>query len=310
VPQPHVNHGWLGTWFGEVQDKLRRQIAKAAAPPPKTDPATGTVVPQVEEPEPPGGFRQRLSRFVRRVLRVAYRTAFGELPFVQKFHPLWADTNFPARKLAEWRAAGVKRVLWLTSGDSFFRSLLHDRVDPAGLLLMNATEGPASQLYDACFCELTVDEFLDLQPLYARIRPLVKDGGEILVWVFNKHMREIKASDIALFDSVFPDVDTSTLRFQGSQTLAIMRGIFLNASVSFPNQPILRQITAAAALIAFAPFVRLVNAQAGARNPMLFLKNWTSLVLEFKKHTRAPRVQAQPAKAQAAGPKKRVRAGR
>src|SRR6185436_7014720 len=76
-----------------------------------------------------------------------------------------------------------------------------------------------------------------LRPLYERIRPTIKDGGEIVVYVFNKSDAQLKADDLAFWDGALPDRDRSTINFFGSPRTALLRRSYLRVSISFQQTP-------------------------------------------------------------------------
>ena len=45
---------------------------------------------------------------------------------------------------------------------------------------------------------------------------MIREGGEIVVYVFNKSDAQIKADDLAFCDGALPDRDRSTMYFFGS----------------------------------------------------------------------------------------------
>jgi hypothetical protein len=135
--------------------------------------------------------------------------------------------------------------------------------------------------YDGCLCELTMDEFGRLRSIYARVRPLMKDGAQVLVSVVNRSMRVMSTDDVLLFDGAFPDVDTSTIKFYGSGSNAILRRWYLKASRSFQNRPVLRGIVTGVVLIGLAPFAWVANQGAAARGRMAAATTWTSLLVDL-----------------------------
>jgi hypothetical protein len=188
---------------------------------------------------------------------------------------------FTTQKLAAWldRKAGV---LWLTSRDSLFHTVLQSRIDTAALFLDaadNTLFGKAP--YDACLCELAANDLGTLGHLYAKIRPLMKDGAEVMFLVPRGRDRSLVASDAELQEAAFPDVDVSEIRFFGSMSSDILRRIYLRASRSFPNRPIFRAVATAAVLIGLAPLVRLANSLASRRDPSIFTAHWTSIVVRL-----------------------------
>jgi len=135
--------------------------------------------------------------------------------------------------------------------------------------------------YDACLCELRPDELASLRELHARIRPMIREGGEIAVYVFNKNNSALRADDLAFCDSALPDLDRSAIYFFGSRTAAVMRRLYLKASTSLQGNPMARGVLTASVLLALAPFAWLINTAADRRDASIFKGTWTSLMMVF-----------------------------
>jgi len=274
-PQPHIGHGHLSAWFEAAKERM-----KSPRPAPPT--VAAKDVEQAPSPAatmPPSPRPQGLQTRMLGTLRVAYRRSFGSPPDVGTFHPLWLDTTWVNQELADWKKKNA-HILWLTSRDSLFHSVLRDRLDTAALFLEDAGESLFAAPYDACLCELAVDELVNLNRLYAKIRPLMQDGGKVVFLVANRD-RSIAPHDMALCQTALPDVDVSEIRFYGSAATGMLRRFYLGASNSFPNRPLSRVLATGAVLIGLAPFVRLANAFASRRDPTLLTLRWTSLVVSF-----------------------------
>jgi hypothetical protein len=274
-PQPHIGHGHLSAWFEAAKERMK---SPRSAPP--AVPATDVEqTPSPTSTMPPTRKRKGLETTMLGALRAAYRRSFGSPPEVGTFHPLWLDTTWVNQELAEWKKKGAG-ILWLTSRDSLFHSVLRDRLDTAALFLEDTGESLFAAPYDACLCELAVDELVNLNRLYAKIRPLMREGGKV-VFLVAKRDRSIAPNDMALCQTALPDVDVSEIRFYGSAATDMLRRFYLRASNSFPNRPFSRVLATGAVLIGLAPFVRLANALAARRDPTLLTPRWTSLVVSF-----------------------------
>jgi hypothetical protein len=276
-PQPHIGHGHLSAWFEAAKERMKEPPGASSKPP------AGDIVLSASPPPaaPPRNLAQRVSRAMLGGLRRVYQSTFGVPPTVGRFHPLWLDTCYVTHKIAGWNGKRA-RVLWLTSRDSLFHTMLQKRIDTAALFLAEPnTTLFAEAPYDACLCELTADELATLNDLYARIRPIVKNAGEVLFFVSGKRNRLLAASDVALCETAFPDVDMSEIRFFGSAVSEMLRRTYLRASRSFPNRPICRAVATGAVLIGLAPVVRAVNAIVSRRDPLIFASHWTTIVVRF-----------------------------
>ena len=232
-------------------------------------PASGTLAAQIR-------------RLAISALQKGYAILFGRLPEISRHHPLWIDTYAITAKLAQWEASGKSRVLWLCSGDSLFHRKLKDRHDPMSLLMETEPASPLmDRYYDVCLCELRPEDLSSLRRLYERIRPTIREGGEIVVYVFNKSDAQLRADDIAFCDGALPDRDRSTLNFFGSPMTARLRRSYLQASTSFQGRPLTRGVLTAGVLLALAPLVRIANAVANRSDASIFEGAWTSLMMVF-----------------------------
>ena len=278
-PQPHVNHGLLGEWFDGAKERMRanrngerkEDLDVSACGAHQSDVAVYSA--------PAARRRSGLAAFGFAAMKQAYRGLFGQVPHVQRQHPLWADIHAVADKISAWHARGAK-ILWISSNDSLFYRALSNRVDPAALFYSNphSALGARAQ-YDVCLCELSLDDFYDYRSYYERIRPYMKDGGEVVVYVYRSGRRSLHADDLGLCESALPDVDVSRIRFMGSFATGRLRHIFMRTATSFPNRPMLRNVLSALVLVALAPFVRLSNG-AARKDDSIFSPSWTSIMLE------------------------------
>ncbi len=282
TPQSHIGHAWLGDWFEQAKQRMKRRNSEASIQ------ARGDSQNSVTYATGRPGKFSLIIRPMREALARTYAATFGRVPRVGRYHPLWIDTHAPLAELLAWQSAG-KEILWITSGDSLFHRLLSDRVDPAALVTRSEQ---ITHHFDACFCELSIDELAELGRLYARIRRLLKDGGDIVVYVFNKGGRELRADNISFCDAALPDLDVSEARFFGSRLSAFLRDLFFSAAISFQNRPFIREILTALVLVAFAPVVRLANAHAQERDTVP--TRWTSLMMRFQVRKGPPGTRPEP----------------
>ena len=94
--------------------------------------------------------------------------------------------------------------------------------------------------YDACLCELNPEDLPSLRRLYERIRPLIREGGEIVVYVFNRGGAQIKADDLSFCETALPDRDRSAMYFFGSWSTAMLRRSYLRVSTTLQGRPLSR----------------------------------------------------------------------
>lgn len=203
-------------------------------------------------------------------------------PRVGRFHPLWADMSPITRVVAAWGDAGEQNVLWISSTASLlYRRLGGAHVDLAKTLGADIDEAiERAAPYDACICELTLPEFLRIDRLYANVRPLVKDGGHILVYVA-KRGKVFEGANLVLQDAAFPSVDVSHIHFWGDAATWLLAKLYLRASRSLQSLPVFRALIVSVTLLLLAPIVRLANARAARRDSTIFRSTWTSLTMQF-----------------------------
>ncbi len=277
TPASHVDHPLLGRWFRETTARRRVTV----------DPTPLPSLPSQNQSEPDAGtaagFRRRaLAKPLLGALRSIYRSTFGSPPRVNRFHPLWADMSPIARAVTAWGAAGQQNILWISSTPSLLHSRLGGkRVDPAKVLggdFGEAIERAAP--YDACICDLTLRELLKIDRLYANVRPLVKDGGHILVYVA-KRGKVFEGANLVLQELAFPSVDVSQIHFWGDAVTWFLATLYLRASRSLQSLPVLHALIVSITLLLLAPIVRLANARAARRDSTIFRSTWTILTMQF-----------------------------
>ena len=260
-PQSHIGHAQLGRWFTETTRRLEERSAGGASP------ATSI---------------EKEARGLSHILRSVHTALFGPLPFLRPAHPLWLDTFDVTAQLVSWRRAG-QRILWLCSRDSLFSSVLKDRRDPTSLLMTTPTSQPArGDFFDVCLCELSPSELMMLPALHRRIRTLVRNGGKVVVHINNPYLAPVGMGHFAAYETVFPDVDRSSIRFYGTWLTAQIRKLYLRAATSFPAGSLARGVLAGLALVALAPMAWLANRAAANRDASAFTLNWTSVIVELE----------------------------
>lgn len=281
-PLPHVGHSYLGPWFEGAPKRMRgyRDDARDAA-----DDRAQSALAAADETSPA---RNNRATKVLGLLNTIYQKTFGSPPQVGKFHPLWADTAPITTKIAAWRRAGERNILWMNSGGSVLHRLLGGRIEPAAFL---AGKGRSALLaaapYHACICELTLNELSLLNQLYAELRPLLKDGAHVVFSVI-KHDNLLDGAEMLLERTQFPATDISEIHFFGTAATGFLRTLYLRAVRSLQKHPVLRALTVSAVLIGLAPLVRLANGRAAARDASIFSPSWTSLAVEFTVKRRVP----------------------
>lgn len=258
APASHIEHPKLGRWFNETT--MHRRVSVA-----------GTE-----------SRRRPVAKSFLSLLETIYRRTFGAPPRVGRFHPLWVDMSPVARAVAAWHHAGEQKILWISSSIS----LLHRRVGGEHVDLakaLNANFGDVIEQnapFDACICELSLLDLLKIDRLYANLRPLVKNGGHVLVYVA-KRDRVFEGAHLLLQDVAFPNVDVSQIHFWGDAATWSLAMLYLQTSRSLQSTPVARALIISATLLLLAPLVRLANARAARRDSTIFRATWTSLTIEF-----------------------------
>ena len=269
TPASHIDHPFLGQWFREKTARLRAGAGPAPqiASGPDGSAAANSRRGVTNEPVPG-------------LLRTVYYKMFGVAPRVGRFHPLWADMSSIAQAATSWREAD-QQFLWISSADSLLRRLGGDHVDLAKVLSGNVGEAiKRSAPYDACICELRLLELVNIERLYANLRPLVKDAGHILFYV-SKQGRIFEGAELVLQHIVFPGLDVSEIHFWGDAATSFLGKVYLQAARCFRSMPMARALTVSATLLLLAPIVRLANARAARLDSTIFRPTWTSLTIEF-----------------------------
>jgi hypothetical protein len=265
-PQSHLNHRMLGAWFADAVERIEGGQARSLVSPDAPD-TSGLVAAQAS----------RLSH----VVTALQEKMFGVVPLVRRTHPLWLDTAEVAAQLLRWRRSGRHRILWVSSKDSFFHRLMSARAQSPQLVLKASSVVEDELPYDACLCELSLSELSILPALYSRIRRLVADGAEILVYVHTLGRNPLRANPFAAYEELFPTVDVSSVHFHGNATTALIRKLFFKGTRHFAHKPRVRAVMAAITLVALAPFAWLANWRASRRDASKFASGWTTAVLHF-----------------------------
>ena len=162
-------------------------------------------------------------------------------------------------------------------------------MDPAAFLVGKVSSSVLVKApYDACICELTLDELPNVDRLYTALRPLMKDGGHIVVSVV-KSENLLDGAELLLEGTKFPDIDISEIRFFGTVMTGLLRTMYLRVSRSLQKHRIARGLMVSAVLLLLAPLVRGANARAARCDTAIFRSTWTSLMIEFiVKRSRPP----------------------
>ena len=269
-PIPHIGHTYLSPWFDAATERMRgRQADKErsegiAASAGRVASAAELNVPSARNP-------------IIRMVKTVYRKSFGVPPQVNNFHPLWADSSPVTSRITVWREAGAQKILWVSSRDSLLNRLVSKRVPPSALLTGKLLE---TAMFDACVCELKLNELSVLHDLYGKIRSVVKDGASIAVCIV-KEGGMLDGAELLLERTLFPDIDISAIHFFGTVPTSLLSKAYLRMSERLQKYPLIRGLSAAIFLVAFAPVTRWANARAGRGDSAIFRPTWTSLIIDF-----------------------------
>ena len=282
-PVPHIGHSYLGPWFDGARERMRGNQPQEARQAQNNSRAV-SIAPIETSKDLEGLANKAIG-----TLESIHRRTFGVPPVVGKFHPLWVDTWPITSKIAAWRKGGESKILWISTGSSLLYHLLSERVDPAAFLVGKVRSSVLVKApYDACICELTLDELSNVDRLYTALRPLMKDGGHIVVSVVkNEHL--LDGAELLLERTKFPDIDISEIRFFGTVMTGLLRTVYLRVSRSLQKHRIARGFMVSAVLLLLAPLVRGANARAARYDTAIFRSTWTSVMIEFiVKRSRPP----------------------
>jgi hypothetical protein len=275
VPAANIGHPLLGRWFAEASGRRRG--------------GDGLTQRDVSGQKAPGAITPALARSPTTIamrflggLPTIYTKMFGVPPRVSRFHPLWPDMAPVSQKLAAWRETGKTNILWIGPLGSVFDVLLSDRISP-GLLLASDECDPMLQAkapHDACIFHLTIDELMDLDRLYLKVRPLLEERGEVLVYV-SKDSSVFDSADLLLKRADVPGLDVSKIHFFGTPATAIPAMLFKRLPQDLSKYSVVRVAAVGCAFILIAPLIWLANTWAERRDTAIFTPAWTSFVMEF-----------------------------
>jgi Methyltransferase domain len=121
---------------------------------------------------------------------------FGRPPKVRLCHPRWPDYQFMVKWLGQFLGNHRTRLLLVSEQPTVFTASLADsgertvRIIPS-LFLEGAPEiwEPMAGAFDFCLAELSEAELRRAGDLVDRIAPMMKDGSEILLAVYNRRDR-------------------------------------------------------------------------------------------------------------------------
>ncbi|MEI6985427.1 MAG: hypothetical protein WCK65_04795 [Rhodospirillaceae bacterium] len=294
-PNPHQGHPLFKTWWSGVLSRMPDA--------PVTDiPVPAPVVirqPTALEVWKSLGsqvcalMRKKLSSVLRtlighavfaakRALGPVYIQVFGKLPLVKPCHPYWLDTR-SVIDIIQQVSPGAN-IMHVGDGESFFSTLLPKHIEVAAIKLdmLHHVMDNRLETVDFCFCDMRIDQVEDFSATYAKLRPLVKEGGEIYLYVLRGERRLLSVQDIGFINNALPQLDISTAYFFGTAETRRLRSIItgrLGAMFRFPN---LRILVYGVVMVVLTPFMWQANRRGIARDTTIFTPDWTSMLLKFE----------------------------
>ena len=273
-PLPHdIGHPLLGSWFDGATKRMGARQQQGEGKP------ANSMASFVQHKVP--STARGVAKSLRELFEAIYRRTFCSPPPFNMFHPMWITSSPAAQRLHDWQEAGGHKSFWIGFADSPLNRVLSDRIELVSFLSAKSQGALAANApYAYCICELTLSELMDLDQLYARIRPLIGDGGHILVSVV-KDSNVLDGAELFLERITLPSIDISEIHFFGTPLTWLLRRMYLRVVHLFPTRPLFGGLVGAIFLLAFAPIARLANSRAARRNSAIFSPAWMAFVIDF-----------------------------
>ncbi|HEX4505176.1 MAG TPA: class I SAM-dependent methyltransferase, partial [Alphaproteobacteria bacterium] len=182
IPKPHRNHPyWRGAMAAHreatgrklTRDEWRRVMG----------------IPD------PTGTDQWLNRWVIDRIRFA---VFGRPPHVRVWHPRWPDMRVVIQQIGDVLDDPRQRVLMLADTPTIFTASLADDGERTMRVRLTPFINAVAEIYqpmfgcfDLCLLELAENDLVRADEAIDRVAPLMKDGGRIVVVVYNHRDKRI-----------------------------------------------------------------------------------------------------------------------
>lgn len=179
VPKPHRNHPY---WLGAIASFRE---------------ATGGDLSLDEKLFALGyiKFEAGVKASIRERLGRAFAKIFGLPPKLTRWHPQWADYA-PLFEVLQQKCGETAKLLmvsesatvlttWLGNGGERFQRLRASRL----LAMKVANLAPLRQCFDVCLVELSEQEAKHASRIMARVEPLLRDGGTLIISIMPRHFR-------------------------------------------------------------------------------------------------------------------------
>jgi len=285
-PNPHCGHPLFKNWWNTVCRRMETTAAETGSPTVVTE--TGA---SASSTTPAASFSRALARHAastlawtgRNIVAPLYRALFGRRPFMRMCHPYWIDTHRIAERLAELSKDG--KVLNVASRESFFAPILPTPVAIDALAFPEEMEalGLTPRSVDLCYFEVKREHLRNFKTYYDRVRPYVRDGGHIFLFVSRDPDETLLIGDPEFMNDSFPDVDISFVTFFGTASTRRLLRIVRRCQGAMFSHPVLRNACYGLLLFALALPAYLANRRASSTDdPTLHSNTWTSILFEFQ----------------------------
>ncbi len=154
-----------------------------------------------------------------------YKSLFGLVPRVTKWHPFWADLHSVVERIDAAVSGKLSRILIVAGGNGpvtpIFDTIPGTYLKTSPLeVLQNNIPLDAGE-FDLCFCELNWMDCAELKRFYHHIRSRVRPGGKIIVYCGSGQLRGLQTNGVEILTDIAPIFDTSIFYFGGSHASAL-----------------------------------------------------------------------------------------
>lgn len=293
-PRPYKNHyiwtqqaDYHKAWLAARNNPLAQAPAAEPARKPSLFALSLALTKEIARSVIQGGGSSAYRR-LHDILRVGYRALYGRLPEVGTFHPYRSDLCRVVSHLKE-AAKTERRVLVVASAlgtaiaphlHEWFASVVS--ATPDELLDERELDGLLEQApFDLCFLEVTRDEFLRFSEMHERLRSLVKNRGEIVLFYRTRGFDRISQRDFPLIQRGLPAGDLPVLEFRGGWLSYLVQAVWENETGVLQGGTIRGMLKFAAIALALGPMSMLANWRSQRRAPGRFVSPCTSMFLRI-----------------------------
>jgi 2-polyprenyl-3-methyl-5-hydroxy-6-metoxy-1,4-benzoquinol methylase len=179
VPKPHRNHPY---WKGAIASFRE---------------ATGAGLTLDEKLFALGyiKFEAGLKATIRERLGRVFAKIFGLPPKLTRWHPQWADYA-PVFEILQEKCTETAKLMLVSESATVITTWLGDggerfqRLRPSRMLTSPVKNlAPLRRVFDVCLVELSEHEAKHASRIMARVEPLLRDGGTLIVSIMPRHFR-------------------------------------------------------------------------------------------------------------------------